>query len=80
MARRKARTSITLPESLLANLDHKASAEGRTRSDLVCEAVSSYFAGEEERLLAEAYVEMTVESREASREGCRNWPQWWPEW
>jgi metal-responsive CopG/Arc/MetJ family transcriptional regulator len=80
MPRRKARTSITISENLLADLDRKAREEGRTRSDLVCEAVSSYFANEEDRLLAEGYLEMNDESLEISREWCGHWPEWWPGW
>ncbi len=68
MGRRKARTSITIPEGLLADLDRRARDEGRTRSDMVCEAITSYFAGEKERLLAEAYSEMARESAELSGE------------
>jgi len=80
MARRKARTSISIPEDLLADLDRKARDEGRTRSDLVCEAVTSYFAGEEEQLLAEAYAEMASESLTISQAWEHSWPEWWPEW
>lgn len=64
MTRRKARTSITIPTAMLESLDERARTSGRTRSDLVCEAVSSYFAGERERLLADAYRKMNEESRE----------------
>lgn len=80
MPRRKARTSITIPESLLADLDRKARQEGRTRSDLVCEAVYSYFASEEERLLADGYVEMNEESLETAREFLPGAMKVWPEW
>jgi metal-responsive CopG/Arc/MetJ family transcriptional regulator len=80
MPRRKARTSITIPEKLLADLDRRAREEGRTRSDLVCEAVSSYFASEKDRLLAEGYNEMAGTSQEIARECCSHWPEWWPEW
>ncbi|MFA5801439.1 MAG: ribbon-helix-helix protein, CopG family [Thermoleophilia bacterium] len=76
MPRRKARTSITIPENLLAELDIKARKAGRTRSDLVCEAVSSYFASEEERLLAEGYIEMAEESSRAPEDSCDRWPEW----
>ena len=80
MTRRKARTSITIPENLLAELDTRARKDGRTRSDLVCEAVSSYFASEEEQLLAEGYMEMAEESDEDAKEsgGCATgrWPKW----
>lgn len=78
MARLKARTSITIPEALLSELDRKAGEQGRTRSDMVCEAVASYFANEEERLLAEGYKEMSENSpdRPAGTGGC--WPESWP--
>ena len=80
MTRHKARTSITIPENLLAELDTRARMEGRTRSNLVCEAVSSYFAGEEEQLLAEGYMEMAEESPETSEESGSSWPERWPKW
>ncbi|MBK5225794.1 MAG: ribbon-helix-helix protein, CopG family [Thermoleophilia bacterium] len=76
MTRRKARTTITIPEQLLAELDRKASEQGRNRSDMVCEAVSSYFASEEDRLLAEGYIEMAEESRGMSGESEKAWPEW----
>ena len=76
MTRRKARTTITIPEQLLAELDRKASEHGRNRSDMVCEAVSSYFASEEDRLLAEGYAEMAEESRRMSGESEKAWPEW----
>lgn len=76
MPRRKARTSITIPENLLAELDIKARKDGRTRSDLVCEAVSSYFDSEEQRLLAEGYIEMSEESQRTTRDSCNRWPEW----
>lgn len=76
MTRRKARTTITIPEQLLAELDRKASEQGRNRSDMVCEAVSSYFASEEDRLLAEGYIEMAAESRGMSGESEKAWPEW----
>ncbi len=80
MARRKARASITIPEDLLADLDRKAGAEGRTRSDVVCEAVASYFAGEEELLLAEGYIEMAGDSRAAAEGFLPAQAEVWPEW
>ena len=80
MHRRKARTSITIPRELLAALDRKAQENGRTRSDLVCEAVSSYFASEEERLLAEGYMEMAAESLEMAKEFEAAQLEVWPEW
>ena len=76
MPRRKARTSITIPQNLLTELDIKAREAGRNRSDLVCEAVSSYFASEEERLLAEGYIEMAEESHRNSKDNCGRWPEW----
>ena len=76
MTRRKARTTITIPEQLLAELDHLASEQGRNRSDMVCEAVSSYFASEEDRLLAEGYIEMEEESRGMSGKPEKAWPEW----
>jgi len=76
LARRKARTSITIPEKLLSELDRKACEQGRTRSDMVCEAVSAYFTDEEERLLAEGYKEMAGESLDVQTAGgC--WPENW---
>ncbi|MCL6093450.1 MAG: ribbon-helix-helix domain-containing protein [Actinomycetota bacterium] len=80
MARRKARTSITIAPELLAAVDRKAAADGRTRSDLVCEAVASYFASAEEKLLAEGYREMAGESLELARESELAQHQAWPEW
>jgi metal-responsive CopG/Arc/MetJ family transcriptional regulator len=76
MTRRKARTTITIPEQLLAELDRRACEQGRNRSDMVCEAVSSYFASEEDRLLAEGYIEMAEESRGMSEESEKVWPEW----
>lgn len=80
MTRKKARTSISISGDLLKALDSRARAEGRTRSDLVCEAVNRYFASEEERLLAEGYMEMAAESCKATGEGAGSWPAGWPEW
>ena len=80
MPRRKARTSITISPQLLAELDRKAREDGRTRSDLVCEAVASYFAGEEEKLLAEGYLEMAAESRSDAEEFLPAALEVWPEW
>lgn len=80
MKKRKARTSISIPEGLLKDLDRRAQEARRARSDLVCEAISLYFASEEEKLLAEAYLEMNEESLELAREfeGAQN--EVWPEW
>jgi len=78
LARRKARTSITIPENLLSELDRKASEQGRTRSDMVCEAVAAYFADEEEKLLAEGYMEMAGDSPETPPEAGGCWPESWP--
>ena len=68
MPRRKARTSISIPQSLLSELDRRAGEDGRTRSDLVCEAVVRYFASEQDRLLAEGYREMAAETKPAGEE------------
>lgn len=76
MARRKARTSITIPEDLLSELDRKAGEQGRTRSDMVCEAVTAYFADEEEKLMAEGYKEMAGESAE-TQPAAGGWPENW---
>lgn len=76
MARRKARTSITIPENLLSELDRKACEQGRTRSDMVCEAVSAYFADEEEKLMAEGYKETAGESFE-TQTAAAGWPDNW---
>ncbi|MHB9112394.1 MAG: CopG family ribbon-helix-helix protein [Thermoleophilia bacterium] len=78
MARKKARTSITIPENMLFELDRRAAEQGRTRSDMVCEAVAAYFADEEKRLLAEGYREIAGGSSEepAGNGGC--WPVSWP--
>lgn len=78
MARKKARTSITIPENMLSELDRRASEQGRTRSDMVCEAVAAYFASEEESLLAEGYQRMAEVSAgtPAGDAGC--WPESWP--
>jgi len=80
LSRRKARTSITIPGELLTDLDSQARNEGRTRSDLVCEAVASYIAREEDRLLAEGYLEMAQEPRQVRTKCSSRWPDWWPEW
>jgi predicted DNA-binding protein len=79
LTRLKARTSITIPENLLSELDRKASEQGRTRSDMVCEAVSAYFAEEEEKLLAEGYKEFASESTETDTGAGGCWPESWPE-
>ncbi|MBI5869338.1 MAG: ribbon-helix-helix protein, CopG family [Actinobacteria bacterium] len=78
MARKKARTSITIPENMLAELDRRAAELGRTRSDMVCEAVAAYFTDEEEKLLAEGYRQMAGGSAGGSsgEGGC--WPESWP--
>ena len=78
--RKKTRTSISIPEQMLRALDRRASEEGRTRSDLVCEAVNRYFCGEQERLLAEGYMEMAEESLETMNELGEAWLGRWPEW
>lgn len=80
MKKRKARTSISIPEGLLNDLDRRAQEAGRARSDLVCEAISLYFANEEEKLLAEAYLEMNEESLELAREFDTAQNEVWPEW
>lgn len=80
MPRRKARTSITISEELLAALDRRARQEGCARSDLVCEALSFYFASEEEKLLAEAYTEMSEESLQIARDFEQAQNEVWPEW
>lgn len=80
MSHRKLRTSISISEDLLKAIDQKAREEGRTRSDMVCEAINQYFASEEERLLAEGYIEMNAESQEIAREWETSWHKWWPEW
>lgn len=80
MTRRKTRTSISISEELLRVLDRKAQEDGRTRSDLVCEAVNRYFASEEERLLAEGYIEMAQESSEMVKEFEAAQLEVWPEW
>jgi len=80
MSRRKARTSITIPAEMLADLDRKAAAEGRTRSDLVREAVASYFASEEDGLLAEAYREMGGKGGRDGHDIIYHEADSWPEW
>lgn len=80
MSHNKARTSISIPTDLLKALDNRAREEGRTRSDLVCEAVNLYFAGEEERLLAEGYIEMAEESLEMAEAFLPAALEVWPEW
>ncbi|MEK7817869.1 MAG: ribbon-helix-helix protein, CopG family [Actinomycetota bacterium] len=80
MKKRKTRTSISIPEVMLDDLDRRAREAGRARSDLVCEAISQYFASEEEKLLAEAYTEMSEESLELAREFEAAQNEVWPEW
>ncbi|MHB0867079.1 MAG: CopG family ribbon-helix-helix protein [Thermoleophilia bacterium] len=80
MTRRKERTSISISGDLLKALDSRARAQGRTRSDLVCEAVNRYFASEEERMLAVGYLEMATESADATGEDAGSWPAGWPDW
>lgn len=80
MTQRKARTSISIPQGLLKDLDRRAREAGRARSDLVCEAITMYFASEEEKLLAEAYLEMNDESLKMAREFGETWGESWPEW
>lgn len=76
----KKRTSISISEDLLKAIDQKAREEGRTRSDMVCEAINQYFASEEERLLAEGYIEMNKESLEMAKEWEFAQLEVWPEW
>lgn len=80
MSRKKTRTSISLPEELLGVIDSRAQALGRTRSDLVCEAVNRYFASEEERLMAEGYREMARQSGTLAASWDATAPEAWPEW
>lgn len=80
MSHRKLRTSISISEDLLKAIDQKAQEEGRTRSDMVCEAINQYFASEEERLLAEGYIEMNEESLEMVEEFLPATLEVWPEW
>lgn len=78
MARKKARTSITIPENMLSQLDRKAAEQGRTRSDMVCEAVAAYFADEEEKLLADGYQQMADGSSQEQTGDGGCWPESWP--
>ncbi|MDO8736871.1 MAG: CopG family transcriptional regulator [Thermoleophilia bacterium] len=78
MARQKARTTITIPEELLSELDRKASEQGRTRSDMVCEAVAAYFSDEEDKLLAEGYIRIEDDSPDSPPETGGCWPESWP--
>ncbi|MHB1390350.1 MAG: CopG family ribbon-helix-helix protein [Thermoleophilia bacterium] len=80
MARKKARTSISISGELLAAIDTRARSQGCTRSDLMCEAVNRYFASEEERLLAENYLEMAAGSVPQTGDAADPWPAGWPEW
>jgi len=79
LARQKARTTITIPEGLLQELDRKAREKGRTRSDMVCEAVAAYFEDEEEKLLAQGYMRMAGDVAEKPRQAGSCWPEGWPE-
>ncbi|MHB8793280.1 MAG: CopG family ribbon-helix-helix protein [Thermoleophilia bacterium] len=78
MARKKARTSITIPENMLSQLDRKAAEQGRTRSDMVCEAVAAYFADEEEKLLEDGYRQMADGSSQEPPGDGGCWPESWP--
>lgn len=80
MSRKKTRTSISLPEELLVAIDRRAQSQGRTRSDLVCEAMNHYFASEEEKQLAEGYKQMARESRENAGGFEASLLEMWPEW
>lgn len=79
MSQHKSRTSISISADLLKAVDRRAQEEGRTRSDLVCEAVNLYFASEEDRLLAEGYLEMAEESLKFVNETAPAQPKTWPE-
>jgi metal-responsive CopG/Arc/MetJ family transcriptional regulator len=63
MARRQ--TLVQLSDELLARLDTRAAREGRSRSDLIREAVSGYLAGDREaeidRRIVEAYTRQPQE-------------------
>jgi len=65
MAMSRTQTLVQLSDELLAQLDERAVREGRSRSDLIREAVSSYLAGDLEadidRRLVEAYTRQPPE-------------------
>ena len=65
MAMSRTQTLVQLSDDLLAQLDERAVREGRSRSDLIREAVSSYLAGDLEadidRRLVEAYARQPPE-------------------
>jgi metal-responsive CopG/Arc/MetJ family transcriptional regulator len=60
MAMARTQTLVQLTEELLAQLDSRAAREGRSRSDLIREAVSGYLAADREaeidRQIVEAYT------------------------
>jgi metal-responsive CopG/Arc/MetJ family transcriptional regulator len=60
MAMPRTQTLVQLSDGLLAQLDERAAREGRSRSDLIREAVSGYLAGDLEaaidRRLVDAYT------------------------
>jgi metal-responsive CopG/Arc/MetJ family transcriptional regulator len=60
MAMSRKQTLVQLSDELLAQLDERGAREGRSRSDLIREAVSGYLAGDPEadidRRLVDAYT------------------------
>lgn len=61
----RTQTLVQLSDELLARLDARAAREGRSRSDLIREAVSGYLAGDREaeidRQIVEAYTRQPQE-------------------
>jgi metal-responsive CopG/Arc/MetJ family transcriptional regulator len=65
MVMARTQTLVQLSDDLLAQLDERGAREGRTRSELIREAISSYLAGDIEgeldRRLVEAYTRQPQE-------------------
>lgn len=61
----RTQTLVQLSDDLLAHLDARAAREGRSRSDLIREAVTGYIAGDREaeidRRIVEAYTRLPQE-------------------
>ncbi len=61
----RTQTLVQLSDDLLAHLDARAAREGRSRSDLIREAVAGYIAGDRDaeidRRIVEAYTRLPQE-------------------
>jgi metal-responsive CopG/Arc/MetJ family transcriptional regulator len=60
MVMARTQTLVQLSDDLLAQLDSRAAREGRSRSDLIREAIAGYLGADREaevdRLIVEAYI------------------------